>query len=241
MHAEWRDVETALNATTRIINIARKVKRPVHILHVTTAEEMLFLKNHKDVATVEVLPQHLTLSAPDAYNRLGTLAQMNPPIRDERHKLALWDAVAGGLVDCIGSDHAPHTLEEKRLPYPQSPSGLTGVQTLVPIMLDHVHSGRLSLQQFVDLTSAGPARVYGTARKGRIALGYDADFTIVDLNARREIRNDWIASKSAWTPYHGQKVCGWPIATVIRGNVVMQEDELIGVAQGNPVRFIATL
>ena len=241
MHAEWRDVKTALNATMRIISIAREVKRPVHILHVTTAEEMLFLKKHKDIATVEVLPQHLTFSAPDAYERLGTLAQMNPPIREAYHRVALWDAVTGGLVDCIGSDHAPHTLEEKQLPYPKSPSGLTGVQTLVPVMLDHVHSGRLSLQQFVDLTSAGPARVYGTARKGRIALGYDADFTIVDLDAEREIRNDWIASKSAWTPYHGQKVTGWPIATIIRGNTVMREDELIGSAQGEPVRFVATL
>ena len=241
MHAEWRDVETALRATTRLLRLAREAGRRVHTLHITTADEMGVLKDNRDIATVEVLPQHLTLSAPEAYERLGSLAQMNPPIRTAIHREALWQAVRDGIVDCIGSDHAPHTLEEKQRPYPQSPAGLTGVQTLVPLMLDHVNAGRLTLQRFVDLTSAGPARIFGVAGKGRIALGYDADFTIADTKAKRTISNDWIASKSGWTPYDGQTVTGWPIATVVRGLVVMRNDELIGRPIGALARFTETL
>src|SRR5690606_32091384 len=155
----------------------------------------------KDRVSVEVTPQHLTLAAPECYDRLGTYAQMNPPIRDARHREALWHGIAQGVVDVIGSDHAPHAREEKDKPYPQSPSGMPGVQTLVPIMLDHVNAGRLTLERFVDLTSAGPARLYNIAAKGRIAVGYDADFTLVDLNAKRTIENRWIASKCGWTPF----------------------------------------
>jgi dihydroorotase len=241
MHAEWRDAETALLATKRLVRLARETGRRVHTLHISTAEEMEFLEDNRDIATVEVLPQHLTLSAPEAYDRLGTLAQQNPPIRAARHREALWKAVRDGIVDCIGSDHAPHTLEEKQRPYPQSPSGMTGVQTLVPIMLDHVNAGRLTLQRFIDLTSAGPARVYGVAGKGRIVLGYDADLTIVDLKAKRTIENSWIASKSGWTAYDGQTVMGWPVATVLRGQVIMQNDEVIGSPVGAPTRFTETL
>ena len=142
---------------------------------------------HKDVASVEVTPHHLTLEAPEAYERLGTCAQMNPPVRDAAHRAGIWRGVEQGVVDVLGSDHAPHTREEKAKPYPASPSGMTGVQTLVPIMLDHVNAGRLSLMRFVDLTSAGPARLFGIAAKGRIAVGYDADLTVVDLKRRETI------------------------------------------------------
>jgi dihydroorotase len=241
MHAEWRDVETALRSTTRLLKLAREHHRRVHVLHVTTAEEMELLAQHKDIATVEVLPQHLTLAAPECYERLGTFAQMNPPIRDARHRSALWAAVNAGIVDCIGSDHAPHTREEKARPYPRSPSGLTGVQTTVPIMLDHVTAGRLTLQRFVDLMSAGPARIFGIAGKGRIAAGYDADFTVVDLKARKMIRNDWIASRSGWTAFDGMTVTGWPKATIIRGQTVMREDTLLGAPLGAAVKFQETL
>src|SRR5690606_29747197 len=149
------------------------------------------------------------------------------PIRDARHREALWRAVAEGVVDVIGSDHAPHTLEEKGQAYPASPSGMPGVQTLVPVMLDHVAAGRLSLERLVDLTSAGPARAFGLAGKGRIATGYDADFTIVDLAARRRIEEGWLASKCGWSPFTGMTVTGWPVMTVIRGQVVMREDSLV--------------
>ena len=189
VHHQWRDAETALRATQRLVRLAEAARRRVHVLHVTTADEMAFLAGHKDLATVETTPQHLTLAAPDCYERLGTLAQMNPPIREAHHREALWRAIADGVVDVLGSDHAPHTLDEKAKPYPHSPSGMTGVQTLVPLMLDHVNAGRLTLERFVDLTSAGVARIYNLAGKGRVALGYDADFTIVDMKTERVITN----------------------------------------------------
>jgi len=241
LHPLWRDEETALRAVERLLAHARRAGRRVHVLHVTSAGEMELLAQHKDFATVEATPQHLTLAAPECYDRLGTLAQMNPPIRDASHRAALWRAVADGVVDVIGSDHAPHTLEEKAKPYPESPSGMPGVQTLVPILLDHVHAGRLSLDRFVDLTSAGPARIYGIAGKGRIALGYDADFTVVDLKLERVIERRWIASRCGWTPFEGSKVVGWPRMTVVRGRPVMREDELLGTPQGRPLRFLETL
>ncbi|TDQ82493.1 dihydroorotase [Dongia mobilis] len=240
-HPVWRDVETAVRATTRILKIARKAGRRIHVLHVSTADEMPILAAHKDIATVEVLTHHLTLSAPDCYRRLGTYAQMNPPVRDAHHQAGIWQALRAGVVDCIGSDHAPHTREEKDRPYPQSPSGMPGVQTLLPVMLDHVAKGRLTLQRLIDLTSAGPARIFNIRNKGRIALGYDADFSVVDLTAQRTITNEWMATKAGWTPYHGMEVTGWPRATIIRGHIVMREDELQGKALGQPVQFQETI
>jgi dihydroorotase len=238
-HPVWRDAEAALSATRRLIAIARETGALVHVLHVSTAEEMAFLAAHKDIASVEVTPHHLTFSAAD-YGRLGTLLQMNPPVRDGRHRDALWAAVADGAADILGSDHAPHTLQEKARPYPQSPSGMPGVQTLVPVMLDHVAAGRLSLARFVDMTSAGPARLFGILGKGRIAVGYDADLTVVDLKRRETIRNDWIASRCAWTPYHGAEVMGWPVGAFVRGRRVMWEGELLASGTGEPMRFAAT-
>jgi len=240
-HPHWRDVESARLATERLLRLARAARRPVHVLHVTTADEIPLLAANKDLATMEVTPQHLTLEAPDCYARLGTRAQMNPPIRDARHRSALWQAVRQGIVDVLGSDHAPHTLEEKAKPYPQSPSGMTGVQTLLPLMLDHVAAGRLSLQRLVDLTSAGPQRIYGLAGKGRMAVGYDADVTLVDLKAKRVIEARWIASKSGWTPFDGVSVTGWPVGTIIRGRPVMRDGALADAPAGQPVRFVDTL
>ncbi len=239
-HPHWRDVESAFKATRRIVGMAAETGRRLHLLHVTTAEEMAFLAQHKRRVTVEVTPHHLTLHAPECYERLGSLAQMNPPVREQRHQDALWQAIREGVVDVIGSDHAPHTREEKAKPYPQSPSGMTGVQTLLPLMLDHLHAGRLSLQRLVDLTSAGPARIFGIEGKGRVALGYDADLTLVDLAARRTIRNDWIASRSGWTPYDGRAVTGWPIHTIVRGQLVVRDEQLMGEPKGKTVRFLET-
>ncbi len=141
----------------------------------------------------------------------------------------------------LGSDHAPHTKEEKAKPYPASPSGMPGVQTLVPVMLTHVANGRLTLERFIDLTSAGAQRVFQTAGKGRMAEGYDADLTLVDLKARRVIRHEDQASRCGWTPFDGFEATGWPMATIVRGRVVMNHGELIGQAQGRPVRFQETL
>ena len=239
-HPVWRDPETALRATRRLLALATECQRQVHILHVTTAEEMDLLAAYREMASVEVTPQHLTLEAPDCYERLGTLAQMNPPIREAHHREALWRAVAAGVVDVIGSDHAPHTKDEKARPYPESPSGMTGVQTLLPLMLDHLHAGRLSLARLVDLTSAGPARVFGLPDKGRIAEGADADLVLVDLARRETLTNARIASRCGWTPFDGKEVTGWPVATVLRGRVVMREGEVIGEPTGQPLRFNLT-
>lgn len=239
-HPVWRDEIAALRSTERLVRIARETGAAIHVLHVSTAEEIAFLAGHKDVATVEVTPHHLTLSADD-YARLGTRLQMNPPVRDARHRQRLWWGIGQGIADVLGSDHAPHTLEEKARPYPDSPSGMTGVQTLVPVMLDHVAAGRLSIERFVDLSSAGPARIFGIAGKGRIAVGYDADFTVVDLGRRHTITNRWIASRAGWTPYDGTEVTGWPVGTVVRGRAVMWEGEMIGAAGGEPVRFVQAL
>jgi len=201
---------------------------------------MEFLATAKDVASCEATPNHVTLSAED-YPRLGTKLQMNPPIRGPEHRDAIWRGLAQGVVDVLGSDHAPHTLEEKAKSYPESPSGMTGVQTLVPIMVDHVNAARLSLQRFVDLTSAGPARLFGIVGKGRIAAGYDADFTVVDLKRSETITNKWIASRAGWTPYDGLRVTGWPVGTFVRGKRVMWQGELATPSRGEPVRFLETL
>ena len=240
-HPVWRDATAALMATQRLLRLAHETGKRVHVLHVTTKEEAALLASHKDVATAEATPAHLTLAAPECYEKLGTLAQLNPPIRDASHREGIWQGVAQGVIDSIGSDHSPHTREEKAHPYPETHSGMTGVQTLVPLMLDHVNAGRLSLARLVDLTSAGPARVFGIARKGRIAAGYDADITVVDLKRREKITDAWIASRAGWSPYNGVEVTGWPVGTMVRGHRVMWEGALLQTAQGERIRFLETL
>ena len=235
-HPVWRDETAALRCTERLIRLAREARAQVHVLHISTREEIAFLEGAKDVASCEATPHHLTLGAED-YSRLGTKLQMNPPVRSAQHREGVWRGLSQGVIDVLGSDHAPHTLEEKAKPYPESPSGMTGVQTLVPIMLDHVNAGRLALQRFVDLTSAGPQRLFGIVGKGRIAAGYDADFTIVDMKRTETIRDSWIASRAAWTPYDGKTVTGWPVGTLIRGRRVMWEGELSVPSMGEAVRF----
>ncbi len=239
-HPVWRDEITALQCTQRLVAIARKQRAAIHILHVSTEEEIAFLEAHKDVASVEVTPQHLTLDA-SLYDVIGTRLQMNPPVRAARHRDGIWRGMMRGVADILGSDHAPHTLEEKAKPYPQSPSGMPGVQTLVPVMLDQVTQGRMSLARFVDMTSAGPMRLFGIASKGRIACGYDADFTVVDLKRTETIRDSWIASRCGWTPYDGQQVTGWPVGTFVRGRRVMWQGDVVTPSQGQAVRFHAAL
>ena len=239
-HPVWRDVTTALQCTQRLVRIARARRAAIHVLHVSTGEEIEFLRDHKDVASVEVTPHHLTLDA-GLYETIGTKLQMNPPVRDISHQQRIWRGLSQGIADILGSDHAPHTLEEKAKPYPQSPSGMPGVQTLVPVMLDHVAAGRLSLERFVDMSSAGPARLFGVAGKGRVAVGYDADITVVDLKRRETIRDSWIASRCGWTPYDGKSVQGWPVGTIVRGARVMWEGELVAPSRGEAVRFTQAL
>ncbi|WP_369061316.1 dihydroorotase [Caulobacter sp. 73W] len=240
-HPEVRDEISAMQSTERLVRIARGLGKRIHVLHVTTAQEVEFLAKHKDVASVEFTPQHLTLTAPEAYERLKGYAQMNPPIRSAEHVAGLWRGLASGVADVIGSDHAPHTIEEKARPYPASPSGMPGVQTLVPIMLTHVAEGRLTLERFIDLTSHGANRIFGLADKGRLAEGYDADLTIVDLKAERTITAEQQATRAGWTPFDGFKAKGWPMATIVRGVAVMRDGEVIAEGRGEPVRFLETL
>ena len=237
LHMEWRDEECAFLGTRRIMALARKTGRPAHIVHVSTEEEFDYLRGLRAIATAEVLVNHLTQIGPDCYEQLGAYAVMNPPIRTRRHYEAAWAAVRDGRVDTVGSDHAPHSHEAKSRPWPATAAGLTGVQTAVPIMLNHVHEGRLSLGRMVDLMAAGPARVYGATTKGRIAAGFDADFTLVDLARTRTIENDWIATPAGWTPFAGMRVTGWPVATIVRGQVVMRDDEVLGPPRGRLVEF----
>jgi dihydroorotase len=239
-HPVWRDDESAMIATRRIIALARAARRRIHILHITTPAELDYIGQNKDIATCEVTPQHLTLAGEDAYPRLGTYAQMNPPIRSAAHKDGLWHWLNQGVPDVLGSDHAPHTIAEKGKTYPASPSGMPGVQTLVPLLLDHVANGRLSLRRFIELTSSGPQRVFGLVGKGRIAIGYDADFTVVDLKKRWTVGPDWLASRCNWSPFEGMDLIGKATGTIIRGHRVMWEDALANEAVGEAVRFEAT-
>jgi dihydroorotase len=238
-HPVWRDDESAILATRRILRLAREARRRIHVLHVTTPAELELLGQNKDIATCEVTPQHLTLAGEEAYPAIGTYAQMNPPIRSGAHRDGLWHWLRQGVPDVLGSDHAPHTLEEKAKPYPDSPSGMPGVQTLLPLMLNHVAEGRLTLQRLIDLTSAGPQRIFGLVGKGRIVPGYDADFTVVDLKSRWTVDEAWLASRCGWSPFTGMELTGRPVGTIIRGNRVMWEGQLANQAIGEPVKFEA--
>lgn len=236
-HPVWRDDESAILATRRAVALARKHGRQVHILHVTTPAELEYLKDHKDIASCEVTPQHLTLAGEDAYPRLGTFAQMNPPIRSAAHRDGIWHWLTQGVPDVVGSDHAPHTLDEKARPYPDSPSGMPGVQTLLPLLLHHMAEGRLTLARLVDLTSAGAQRLFNLAGKGRIAAGYDADLSVVDLKGQFTITKDWLASRCGWSPFEGMSLKGRVVGTFVRGHKVMWESELSGAPIGAPIRF----
>ncbi len=240
-HPIWRDDESAMLATRRILRLARETRRPIHILHVTTPAELELISQHRDIATCEVTPQHLTLAAEDAYPRLGTLAQMNPPIRSGVHRDGLWHWLRQGVPDVIGSDHAPHTRQEKDKPYPGSPSGMPGVQTLLPLMLDHVASGRMTLERLIDMTSAGVQRVFGLVGKGRIAVGYDADFTVVDRKGSFTVTEDWVESRCGWSPFTGMELQGRVMGTILRGHFAMWEGQLGNQAVGEPLRFAGCL
>ena len=236
-HPIWRSEECAISSTRRIVRLAKKYNKKAHILHITTKEEVDFLSQHKGNITFEITPQHLTIYAPDCYNRLGTYAQMNPPIRDKSHYDRLWYAVRNNLNDTIGSDHAPHLKVNKDKEYPNSPSGMPGVQTLMPVMLDHVNHGKLSLTQLVNLVCENPIKIFGIKNKGLIKEGFDADFTIVDMKKRITIKNENIESKCGWSPFNGIEFKGTPIVTIIGGKIKMRNGKIIGEADGKPLEF----
>ncbi|MDA9726264.1 dihydroorotase [Candidatus Pelagibacter sp.] len=236
-HPVWRNEECAMSSTRRIVRIAKRLNKKAHILHVTTKEEVDFLSQNKGNITFEITPQHLTIYAPDCYDKLGTFAQMNPPLRDKSHYDRLWYAIRNNYNDTIGSDHAPHLKENKLKEYPQSPSGMPGVQTLLPVMLNHVNDKKLTLDQLIKLLCENPVSVFGIKNKGFIKKDYDADFTIIDMNRNIEIKNKNIHSKCGWSPFDGYKFKGSPVYTIINGDIKMKEDEIIGDPTGKPILF----
>ncbi len=236
-HPIWRSEECAISSTRRIVRIAELYKKKAHILHVTTKQEVDFLSQHKGNITFEITPQHLTIYAPDCYDKLGTYAQMNPPLRDKSHYDRLWYAIKNNYNDTIGSDHAPHLKENKEKEYPNSPSGMPGVQTLVPVMLNHVNDGKLSLQQLIKLVCENPVSIFGIKNKGFIKKDYDADFTIVDMNKKVLIKNKNIESKCGWSPFNGIEFKGTPVCTIISGKIKMLNGKILGDPEGTPLVF----
>ena len=236
-HPIWRSEECAISSTRRIVKIAERYNKKAHILHVTTKQEVDFLSQHKGNITFEITPQHLTLYAPDCYEKLGTYAQMNPPIRDKSHYDRLWYAIKNNFNDTIGSDHAPHLKINKEKEYPNSPSGMPGVQTLLPAMLNHVNHGKLSLKQLINFVCENPIKIFGIKNKGYIKKGYDADFTIVDMNKEIKIQNKNIESKCGWSPFDGFIFKGSPVATIINGKIKMLNGKILGQPEGLPLNF----
>ena len=236
-HAEWRNAEVAMSSTRRVVKIAERYNKKIHVLHVTTREEVDFLAMHKKNVTFETTPQHLTMYAPDCYDKLGTYAQMNPPLRTKEHYDRLWVAIKNNIVDVLGSDHAPHLKENKDKEYPNSPSGMPGVQTIFPIMLDHVNNGKLTLQQLINLMCENPCKIFGIKNKGYLKEGYDADLTIADMNKDVVIKNEMIASKCGWTPFNNYKVKGFPVATIVNGHLVMSDGKVVVESKGKPLKF----
>jgi len=236
-HPIWRNEECAISSTRKVVKIAERNNKKIHILHVTTKEEVEFLSRYKGNVTFEITPQHLTLSSPECYEKLGTLAQMNPPIREKKHQDKLWKAIVDDIADVIGSDHAPHKMTNKKKEYPQTPSGMPGVQTLVPIMLNHINNEKLTLDKFVKLVCEKPSKIFNIKNKGYIKEGFDADLTIVDMNMKKTIQNEWIASKCGWTPFDGYEVKGFPVGTIVNGKTMVWEGKLIEKANGKPLKF----
>jgi dihydroorotase len=236
-HHEWRNVECAMSSTRRVVKIAERYNKKIHVLHVTTKEEVDFLAMHKKNVTFETTPQHLTLYAPDCYDNLGTYAQMNPPLRGKEHYDRLWTAIKNNIVDVLGSDHAPHLKANKDKVYPNSPSGMPGVQTILPVMIDHVNNGKLSLNQLINLMCENPCRIFGIKNKGFIKEGFDADLTIVDMNKEVTIKDEMIASKCGWTPFNNYKVKGFPVGTIVNGILVMSDGKILIESKGKPLNF----
>ncbi|MBO6481874.1 MAG: dihydroorotase [Pelagibacteraceae bacterium] len=236
-HLIWRNEECAIESTKRVVRIAQKHKKKIHILHVTTKQEVDFFSEKRSNVSFEITPQHLTLYAPECYEKLKTFAQMNPPIRTKDHYEKLWHAVNSSLVSIIGSDHAPHTKEEKNKNYPSSPSGMPGVQTLLPIMLNHVNNNKLKLKQLIELVCENPCKIFGIKNKGYIKEGYDADLTIINMKKETILKNDWIQSKCGWTPFNNYKIKGFPVATIVNGEIIMANNKILSRALGKPLTF----
>lgn len=234
-HSRIRDSEAAVIATSRAIDLAKRHKHRFHVLHVSSAAELPLLLDPAPYITAEICLHHVFFSTDD-YPRLGTLVQMNPSLKSPADAHALWQGLLRGRIQVIATDHAPHTLEEKNKPYPQSPSGLPAVENSLALMLDQAHRGNCTLEQIAQWMSDAPARVWGLVGKGRIEVGYDADLAIVDLNLAKTITNDSQYTKSRWSPWAGQTLTGWPIRTIVGGRTVYKDGKLCDSQRGTRVR-----
>ena len=235
-HSRIRDSQAAVIATRRAIDLAHRHRHRFHVLHVSTAQECELLADHRQLITAEACPHHLLFSTED-YDRLGTLVQMNPSLKSPLDCEMLWQALADGRLQVIATDHAPHTLTEKEQPYPQSPSGLPAVENSLALLLDQVHRGRCTLQQVVHWMCDAPARVWDLVNKGRIAVGYDADLVLVDLERRHTIRNEEQLTKCGWSPWHGVELVGLPVMTWVMGQVAFQAGRVNDDIRGREVEF----
>jgi dihydroorotase len=239
IHSEIQDDIAALQATELAVNLSIKYRRRLHILHLSTALEVEFLRRHKQPwITAEVTPQHLLLDR-SAYQKLGTLAQMNPPLRTAHDNQILWQGLQEGLIDFMATDHAPHTLAEKAQPYPQSPSGMPGVETLLPIMLTQAKQGKCTLKQVTHWLSTKVAAAYGIANKGRIALGYDADLVLVDLEHKQPVRRADLQTKCGWSPFENWELTGWPQVTIVGGKIVYNQGKFNDEIRGTALQFLS--
>ena len=235
-HSKIRDHRAALIATTRALDLAFRHQHRFHVLHVSTGAEAEFLGNHRNLITAEACLHHLLFNVDD-YSRLGSLIQANPSIKTAADNERLWQALDRGEIQVIATDHAPHTLEEKQQPYPQSPSGIPSIENSLALMLDQVNRGRCTLQQVVDWMCDAPARVWDMIGKGRIAVGYDADLVLVDMAKTQQIANESQLTKCGWSPWHGENLTGWPVRTWVCGHEVFREGQLAESRPGQPVQF----
>ena len=239
LHSRIRDESAALKATKLAVKLSLKYQRRLHILHLTTEEECDFLRRlpREHLISTEVCPQHFTLTVPECYEKLGTLAQMNPPIRTKRHADALWQALKDGIIDCIATDHAPHTLAEKELPYGKAPSGMPGVETSLALMLNRVNRNDCTLQEVVFWMSESPAKLYQMQGKGRIEVGQDADLVLVDMALKKTVKNGQLYTKVNWSPYHGMELQGWPVRTIVNGQTVYLNGKVDKSVRGQEICF----
>lgn len=237
LHSQIQDKQAALLATQRALRLSQKYQRRLHILHLSTGVEAELLRQDKPSwVTAEVTPQHLLLNI-SAYEDIGTLAQMNPPLRDPEDNQILWQALKYGVIDFIATDHAPHTLEEKAKGYPNTPSGMPGVETSLPLMLTQAAQGRCTVAEVARWMSAAPAKAYQIANKGAIAPGYDADLVLVDLNTYRPVERSQLKTKCGWSPFEGWNLTGWPVITIVGGQVAYNRGQLNTEVRGRALTF----
>jgi dihydroorotase len=238
IHSQIQDNEAALLATQRALALSRKYQRRLHILHLSTGDEAELLRQDKPSwVTAEVTPQHLVLNT-SAYETIGTLAQMNPPLRSPHDNEVLWQALRDGVIDFIATDHAPHTLEEKAQEYPNTPSGMPGVETSLAIMLTAAQEGKCTVPQVVNWMSSAVAKAYGIPNKGAIATGYDADLVLVDLNTYRPVRREELLTKCGWSPFEGWNLTGWAVTTIVGGEIVYENGKVNTEVRGQALTFV---